>query len=248
MDLMLQKFPKIDPIQDVLEKAKTLTQFIYSHATVLKLLRDACPDELVKSSNIRFIVPFLTLENIVSQKECLIRMFQSSDSHSSVLASTGEGKRMSDMVEDQSFWTEALMAVKATIPLVEVIKLLDCSTKPQVGFIYDTLDQAKETIKKEFKHKRSHYARFWKAIDDIWDKYLHCHLHAAEDRHIQKLITQQIDEYRIGRGTFHFGSFKDKLSNISPGGMIYTFSAILIILTYIHMLTFRHAMVLHIIG
>jgi len=191
-------------------------------------------------------------------------MFQSSDWHSSILASTDEGKRMSDMVEDQSFWTEALMAVKATIPLVEVLKLLDCTNKPQVGFIYDTLDQAKETIKKEFKHKRSHYARFWKAIDDIWDEYLHSHLHAVgyflnptlfyssdfytdvevscglcccvvrmiEDRHIQHLITQQIDEYRVGRGTFHLGSFKDKLSNISPGGMLYTFSAILIILTY----------------
>nr|XP_010326059.1 uncharacterized protein LOC101250835 [Solanum lycopersicum]XP_025888811.1 uncharacterized protein LOC101250835 [Solanum lycopersicum] len=248
MELMLQKFTKIDPIHEVMEKAKTLTQFIYSHATVLKLLRDACPDELVKSSKIRFIVPFLTLENIVSQKKCLIRMFQSSDWHSSVLASTIEGKRMSEMVEDRSFWTEGLMAVKATIPLVEVIKLLDCTNKPQVGFIYDTLDQAKETIKKEFRHKRSHYARFWKAIDDIWDEYFHSHLHAVgyflnptlfyssnfytdvevtcglcccvvrmtEDRHIQHLITQQIDEYRKGRGTFHFGSFKDKLSNISP--------------------------------
>ena len=179
MELMLQKFTKIDPIHEVMEKAKTLTQFIYSHATVLKLLRDACPDELVKSSKIRFIMPFLTLENIVSHKKCLIRMFQSSDWHSSVLASTIEGKRMSEMVEDRSFWTEALMAVKATIPLVEVIKLLDCTNKPQLGFIYDTLDQAKETIKKEFRHKRSHYARFWKAIDDIWDEYFHSHLHAV---------------------------------------------------------------------
>ncbi|KAM3217011.1 putative protein isoform X2 [Capsicum annuum] len=248
MELMLQKFTKIYPIQEVLEKAKTLTQFIYSHATVLKLLRDACPDELVKSSKIRSIVPFLTLENIVSQKESLVWMFQSSDWHTSILASTTEGKRMSEIVADQSFWTGALMAVKATIPLVEIIKLLDGTNKPQVGFIYDTLDQAKETIKKEFKHKKSHYARFWKAVDEIWDEYLHSHLHAAgyflnpilfyssdfhtdvevscglcycvvrmtEDRHIQDSITLQIDEYRMGRGTFHFGSFKDILSNISP--------------------------------
>ncbi|XP_060170932.1 uncharacterized protein LOC132601898 [Lycium barbarum] len=65
------------------------------------------------------------------------------------------------------------------IPLVEVIKLLNGSNKPQVGFIYDTLDQAKETIKKEFKHQTSHYASFWEAIDDIWDEYLHSHLHVA---------------------------------------------------------------------
>ncbi|XP_075088307.1 uncharacterized protein LOC107796009 [Nicotiana tabacum] len=245
MELMLQKFTTIDTIQQVLEKAKALTQFIYSNATVLKLLRDACPNELVCPSKIRSIVPFMTLENIVSQKEHLIRMFQSSDWH---LASTSEGKRMSEMVEDESFWTEALMAVKATIPLVEIIKLLNSTNKPLVGFIYDTIDQAKETIKKEFKEKKSHYARFWKAIDDVWDEYLHSHLHASgyflnpslfyssdfytdvevscglcycvvrmtEDRHIQDKITLQIDEYRMGRGTFHFGSFKEKLSNISP--------------------------------
>ncbi|KAK4359353.1 hypothetical protein RND71_021582 [Anisodus tanguticus] len=251
MELMLQKFTKIDPIQEVLDKAKTLTQFIYSHATVLKLLRDACPGELVKPSKIKSIMPFLTLENIVSQKERLVTMFQSSNWRSSILASTSEGKRMSELVEDQSFWTGALMAVKATIPLVEVIKLLTGTNKPQVGYIYDTLDQAKETIKNEFKHKKSHYARFWEAIDDIWDEYLHSHLHAAgyffnptlfyssdfhtdvevscgicfcvvrmaEDRHIQDLITLQIDEYRLGKGTFHDGSFKDKLSNISPGAL-----------------------------
>ncbi|XP_059306433.1 uncharacterized protein LOC132057862 [Lycium ferocissimum] len=122
------------------------------------------------------------------------------------------------------------------------------TNKPQVGFIYDTLDQAKETIKKELKHKKSRYAIFWEAIDDIWDEYLYSHLHAAgcylnptlfyssdfrtdeevscglcfcvarmaEDRHIQDSITLQIDKYRMEEGTFHDGSFKDKLSNISP--------------------------------
>ncbi|KAK4342727.1 hypothetical protein RND71_038543 [Anisodus tanguticus] len=251
MELMLQKFTKIDPIQEVLDKAKTLTQFIYSHPTVLKLLRDACPDELVKPSKRNSIMPFLTLENIVSQKEHLVMMFESSNWCCSILASTSEGKRVSELVEDQSFWTGALMAVKATIPLVEVIKLLNGTNKPQVGYIYDTLDQAKETIKNEFKHTKSHYARFWEAIDDIWDEYLHSHLHAvgyflnptlfyssdfhtdvevscglcfcvvrmAEDRHIQDLITSQIDEYRLGKGTFHDGSFKDKLSNTSSGAL-----------------------------
>ncbi|KAM3217014.1 hypothetical protein P3L10_026457 [Capsicum annuum] len=248
LELMLQKLTKIDPIQEVLEKAKSLTQYIYSHATVLKVLRDACPVELVKPSKIRSVVPFLTLETIVSQQEHLIRMFQSSEWHSSILASSRKGRRMADMVEDQSFWTGALMAVKAVIPLVKVIKLLNGTNKPQLGFIYDTVDQAKETIKKEFRNEKSGYGRFWKAIDDIWDEYLHSHLHAAgfflnptlfysndfytdvevscglcycvvrmsEDHHIQGLIILQIDEYRMGRGTFHFGSFKDKLSNISP--------------------------------
>ncbi|XP_060170931.1 uncharacterized protein LOC132601896 [Lycium barbarum] len=110
-------------------------------ATFLKLLRDACPDELVKPSKITSIVPSLTLENILSRQEHLVTMFQSSNWRISILASTSEGKRMSETVEDQSCWTRALKAVKVTIPLVEVIKLLNGNNKPQVGFIYGTLDQ-----------------------------------------------------------------------------------------------------------
>ncbi|KAM3325734.1 hypothetical protein P3S67_000859 [Capsicum chacoense] len=201
LELMLQKLTKIEPIQEFLEKAKSLTQYIYSHATVLKLLRDSCPIELVKPSKIRSVVPFLTLETIVSQQKHLIRIFQSSEWHSSMLASSREGKRMADMVEDQSFWVGALMAVKAVIPLVKVIKLLNGTNKPQVGFIYDTVDQAKEAIKKEFRNEKSGYGRFWKATIISM---------------LRGLITLQIDEYRMGRGTSHFGSFKDKLSNISP--------------------------------
>ncbi|KAH0635675.1 hypothetical protein KY289_035590 [Solanum tuberosum] len=78
-----------------------------------------------------------------------------------------------------SFWTEALMAVKATIPLVEVIKFLNGTNKAQVGFIYDTLDQAKETIEKEFESTRFCHAKIWNAIDDTWNKYLHSPLHDA---------------------------------------------------------------------
>ncbi|XP_015163456.1 uncharacterized protein [Solanum tuberosum] len=133
MELMLQEVTKIGWIKEALEKAKMLVQFIYSHATVLKLLRDAFSEaELVKSSKIKAIVPFLTLENIVSQKDGLIRMFQSSTWQTSLLASTSEGKGMSEMIKDESFWTEALMAVKATIPLVEVIKFLNGTNKAQM--------------------------------------------------------------------------------------------------------------------
>ncbi|XP_059286734.1 uncharacterized protein LOC132040138 [Lycium ferocissimum] len=46
-----------------------------------------------------------------------------------------------------------------------------------------------------------------------------CVVRMAEDRHKQDLITLQIDEYHSGKGTFHGGSFKDKLSYISPGAL-----------------------------
>ncbi|KAH0737384.1 hypothetical protein KY290_036089 [Solanum tuberosum] len=234
----------IEAGQKLMDRCKTVFWSIdASHATVLKLLRDAFPEvELVKSSKIKAIVPFLTLENIVSQKNGLIRMFQSSTWQTSLLASTSVGKGMSEMIKDESFWTEALMAVKATIPLVEVIKFLNGTNKAQVGFIHDTLDQAKETIRKEFKSTRFCHAKIWNAIDDTWNKYLHSPLHDAGyylnptffhssnwclnvkiSDGLCSCITGMAEDRCIKDlitqqiGTFDFLSSKEILSDISPG-------------------------------
>lgn len=46
------------------------------------------------------------------------------------------------------------MVVKATIPIVKVMSLIYEGDNPSMGYIYETMDEAKETIKKELKKKR----------------------------------------------------------------------------------------------
>ncbi|CAH9088754.1 unnamed protein product [Cuscuta europaea] len=181
IELMLRKLETMNDVKEILGKAKSITQFVYSHDNVLKLLRDFCPsvDELMKPSKIRSIVPFLTLENMVMEKGNLQRIFLSSLWKTLECARTGDGQRVVDLVGDKTFWEGALMVLKATIPLVNVLKLINSSNKPQIGSIYDTIDQVKETIKSEFKNKKSQYVKFWEAIDEIWNKHLHSPLHAA---------------------------------------------------------------------
>lgn len=127
----------------------------------------------------KFAMPFFTLENIVSEKNNLKGMFESSEWKNSVWSSTAEGKRVARLVGDQSFWNGVEMASKASSPLLLVLCLVNEADKPQVGYIYETMDQVKETIKREFKNKKSDYIPFWTAIDDIWDAHLHSPLHAA---------------------------------------------------------------------
>nr|GMD33662.1 uncharacterized protein LOC109192332 isoform X1 [Ipomoea batatas] len=179
IELMLNKFAMMDAIKEILEKAKTITQFVYSNEDVLKLARKFCSTDLVKPSKIKSIVPFLTLENMVMEDENLRKMFLSSGWKSLVCASTVEGQSIADLVADQTFWDGALMVLKATIPLVTVLKLIGRSNKPEVGSLYDTMDDAKETIRLEFQKRESQYIPFWEVIDEIWDKYLHSPLHAA---------------------------------------------------------------------
>ncbi|XP_059641619.1 uncharacterized protein LOC132283648 [Cornus florida] len=178
--LMLEKIGAIDVIKGVLEKAKIITKFIYGHAAVLELLRyhtDGC--DLIKPSNIKSAMPFLTIENIVSEKANLKKMIVSSEWNTSIWAASMEGKRVANLVESSSFWSGATMVLKATIPLVRALELINGDDEPKLCLIYETMDQVKETIKEEFRKKEAKYMPFWEVIDEIWNQHLHSPLHCA---------------------------------------------------------------------
>ncbi|GLU21905.1 hypothetical protein SLE2022_380170 [Rubroshorea leprosula] len=180
IELILEKIAMMDKIRETLSKAKIISKFIHGHPTVLKLLRDFTGTHyLIKPCKLRSVMPFLTLENMISEKKSLSVMFASSKWKTSIWASRTKGKRVADLVGDSTFWKGAGMVIKATLPLVRVLCLINGADKPQMGYIYETMDQVKETIKEEFKGKESQYMPIWEVIDEIWDGQLHSALHAA---------------------------------------------------------------------
>lgn len=180
IELMLEKIGMIVSISGTLTEAKTITKFIYGHEPVLNLLKKhTLGRDLIMPSKTRAAMPFTTLENIVSEEQNLKDMFASSEWNTSIWASRTEGKRVADLVRGQSFWNGAGIALKATIPLVRVLRLINQADKPQVGYIYETMDQVKETIKEEFNSKKALYMPIWQVIDKIWDAHLHSPIHAA---------------------------------------------------------------------
>lgn len=135
--------------------------------------------DLVKPTKIKSAVPFVTLENIISEKRNITAMFISSAWNNTTRSSTVEGKRVAKLEGDASFWRGAGMVVKLTLPLIRVLCLMHGADKPQMGYIYETIDQVKETIKEGCNSRKSEYMPIWKAIDEIWDGHLHSPLHAA---------------------------------------------------------------------
>lgn len=51
--------------------------------------------------------------------------------------------------------------------------MVDGEKKPFMGYIYETMDMAKEAIAKSFKENKGHY----KAVFDIISKQCECQLH-----------------------------------------------------------------------
>ncbi|EOY26199.1 HAT transposon superfamily protein, putative [Theobroma cacao] len=180
IELMLDKIAMMGEIRGTLENARTISKFIHGHLTVLNLLRDYTDGhDLIKPTKVRSAMPFVTLENIIAEKKNLKAMFASSEWNTSAWASRAEGKRVADLVGDPSFWKGAGRVVKTALPLIRVLCLINGDDKPQMGYIYETMDQMKETIKKECNSKESQYMPFWELIDKIWDGHLHSPLHAA---------------------------------------------------------------------
>ncbi|KAI3886487.1 hypothetical protein MKX03_029904 [Papaver bracteatum] len=180
--LILDEIGMLDPWRGVLDKAKDITRFIYTHETVLKLMmKHTSGVELVSSRRIRSLTPFLILERIESQKNNLEIMFSSSEWKTSALASTADGMHVTDLVTGvSSFWTKAEMLLKGSLPLIRALHLISGGdSKPQLGYIYETMDQVKETIKEEYEDVKTNYQPFWTVIDGIWNNQLHSPIHSA---------------------------------------------------------------------
>jgi len=52
-----------------------------------------------------------------------------------------------------SFWNTITFSLKVSCPLVKVLRLVDNEKKPAMGYIYEAMDRAKETIEKSFSNK-----------------------------------------------------------------------------------------------
>ncbi|KAF8393861.1 hypothetical protein HHK36_020059 [Tetracentron sinense] len=76
-----------------------------------------------------------------------------------------------ETVLSTTFWNNIVYAMKITTPLVRVLRLVDGERKPPMGYIYEAMDRAKETIKEAMGGQRFERRR--------WNVQLHQPLYAA---------------------------------------------------------------------
>ncbi|XP_065045680.1 uncharacterized protein LOC135581639 [Musa acuminata AAA Group] len=180
INIIFEKIEAQDYVKKVLSDAKAITKFIYSNALALKLLRKHVRGgDLVRTSNLKSVTPFITLQNMVSERENLAYMFNSPTWTTSDLASKIKGKSISKLVKDSSFWVAAVDVLKITNPLLDILHQISGTDRSPMGFLYDSIDRAKEKIKRNLGHEEARYDPIWTLVDDIWDNHLHSPLHSA---------------------------------------------------------------------
>ena len=106
--------------------------------------------ELLRPAKTRFATAFITLSRLHEQKNNLRKMFTSADWSESKWAKEKKGKNVAKMVIMPSFWNTIIFCLKISSPIVCVLCLVDGEKKAPMGYIYEAMTRAKETIVKSF--------------------------------------------------------------------------------------------------
>ncbi|KAL2326292.1 hypothetical protein Fmac_025350 [Flemingia macrophylla] len=151
---MLEDIGKMPNIKKTIQRAISLVDFIYNHTSTLNMLRFFTGGrELVRHAITRFATSYLSLERIHQEKTNIRKMFVLEEWNENKLSKDAKGKEVTKTVLMPSFWKNVVYILKVMAPLVKVLRLVDSEKKPAMGYIYEAMDKAKETIMKSFKNE-----------------------------------------------------------------------------------------------
>ncbi|CAN1141741.1 hypothetical protein LINPERPRIM_LOCUS25651 [Linum perenne] len=161
-------------------KGRKITNYIYGRAMLISMLKDFTKGgELIRPALTRFATAYLTLGCLSEHKGDLMSMFSSETWRKSTFSSTREGKRIQGIALDSRFWTSVLTCLRAAMPLMKVLRLVDSDELPSMPFLYLELNQAMEKIKSNFSNIEKRYKPVLNIIEKRWNDQMSRPLHYA---------------------------------------------------------------------
>ena len=121
--------------------------------------------ELLRPAKTRFATTFITLSRLHEQINNLRKIFTSAEWSKSKWAKEQKGKNIAKTVIRPSFWNTIIFCLKISSPLVHVLRLVDGEKKAPMGYIYEAMTRAKETIVKNFLGNEEKYKEIFEIID-----------------------------------------------------------------------------------
>uniref|UniRef100_A0A0R0I4P9 BED-type domain-containing protein n=1 Tax=Glycine max TaxID=3847 RepID=A0A0R0I4P9_SOYBN len=206
IDLMLEDTGKLPLIRKRIRRTINLVGFIYAHSGTLSLLKNYTNKrELVKHAITRFVTSYLTLEMLHKEKSNITKMFISDEWILNKLSKEPKGQETTKLVFMPSFWNSVVYTLKVMAPFVKVLRLVDDERKPAMGYIYEAMNKAKETIIKSFNNNESKYKEVFAIIAKRWNCQLHRSLHAAAHFLNPEFFYDNIDlefDFKVTNGLF----------------------------------------------
>ncbi|CAN1124959.1 hypothetical protein LINPERHAP2_LOCUS2636 [Linum perenne] len=142
--------------KSTIEKGRKITNFIYASAILISMLREFTKGhDLVRPGATRFATTYLTLACLSEHKGPLMTMFSSDSWKKGSYSNIPKGKKVQGIVLDSRFWSNVSLCIRAALPLVKVLRLVDSEEYPSMPFLFFELNQAKEKIKLNFSNNEA---------------------------------------------------------------------------------------------
>jgi hypothetical protein len=169
LDLMLEDIGKLKAFKKPIARGRRVTTFIYRHGRILSLMRKATGGlDLVRPAATRFATSFLALKSLVKHKQALRSLFTCMGWVRNKLAKTTAGMNVQDIVLSAEWWHAIEDCLRASGPLLRVLRLADGDEVPAMPEITALMKFAKEKITQGFPHQNKQ--ALLKKIMDIVDK------------------------------------------------------------------------------
>lgn len=180
INLILEDFCKIDWVSRCIIQAQTITRFIYNNSTVLELMKTFTGgQDVIRTGITKSVSNFLCLQALFKQRPRLKHMFNSPE-YSAI--STGVNKPQSlscsAILDDNEFWKSVEECIAVSEPFLRILREV-ADGKPAVGFIYELMMKAKESIRTYYIMDESKCKTFLDIVDKKWHNQLHTSLHSA---------------------------------------------------------------------
>ncbi|PON92931.1 Zinc finger, BED-type domain containing protein [Trema orientale] len=179
IDKILEDIGNLDWVNTVLEDAKTITRYIYSHSWTLNMMRKFTGGrELIRPRISRYVTNFLSLRSIVIQEDNLKHMFSHTEWLSSMYSRRPEAQAIKSLLYLDRFWKYAHEAVSVSEPFVKILRIVD-GDMPAMGYMYEGIERAKISLKAYYKGVEQNYKPIWDMIERRWNLQVDLSLHAA---------------------------------------------------------------------
>jgi hypothetical protein len=131
-----------------------------------------CGADLVRPAATRFATAFLTLKSLYKHEDALKGLCASEKWTEKKLAKTKAGLDVHDIVLSIEFWSKVEDCLRASPPLLIVLRVVDGDEKPTMPEVQALINHAKEKIKLSFviQTKKKLLEKIIEIIDQCWEK------------------------------------------------------------------------------
>ncbi|XP_066374973.1 uncharacterized protein [Miscanthus floridulus] len=182
LDLMLKEIGNLKAFKKPIARARHVTTFIYRHGRLLSAMRaQTGGNDLVRAAKTRFATSFLTLKSLYKNKDALKSLFVSEAWIGNNLCTTTAGQQVQDIVLSTEFWNSIEDCLRASTPLLIVLRAVDGDEKPAMPEVTALMNHAKDMIKLSFNisTKQGLLKRIMDIIEKRWVNQMEHPLYGA---------------------------------------------------------------------